>query len=125
MSIWIAQLLGPIMLVLSIHMVTAPRQLQETTEKFLENSALIFVSGVLAMLGGLTIINTHNIWVSDWRVIITVFGWLFFLSGASRILLPQVANEISDRLKNRPTMTRVAGLIWGVLGCFIVYKGYF
>jgi len=124
MSIWIAKLLGPVIIVLSIHMVTAPKRLQETTERFLEDGPLIFVSGILAMLAGLSIINTHNIWVWDWRVVITIFGWAFFLSGASRIIAGQAVKKIGDAFMNQPTMTRIAGMVWGAFGIFVAYKGY-
>lgn len=124
MSIWIAKLLGPVVIVLGIHMLTAPKQLQKTTEQFLKDGPLIFVSGVLAMIAGLSIVNSHNIWTWDWRVIITLFGWAFFLSGASRIIAPQTIKEVGDTMMNRPTMTRIAGVFWGAFGLFIAYKGY-
>lgn len=124
MSIWIAKLLGPVIIVLSIHMLTDPKRLQKTTQQFLQDGPLIFVSGVLVMVAGLSIINSHNLWVWDWRVVITLFGWAFFLSGASRIIAPQAVKEVGDTMLNRPTMTRVAGAVWGMFGLFIAYKGY-
>ena len=37
---------------------------------------MIFITGVLALIAGLAIVNAHNLWVPDWRVVVTVLGWL-------------------------------------------------
>ncbi len=124
MSIWIAKLLGPIVTVLGVHLLVSPARLQQTAAKFLQDTPLIFISGVLAMLGGLAIINTHNIWSWDWRVIITVFGWALLISGAGRILAPQLTTEVGGSMMDRPNMTRAAGLVWATLGLYLSYKGY-
>ncbi len=123
-SIWIAKLLGPVLLILGIHMMNSPQRLQKTTEKFLADDALIFISGVLAMVAGLSIINSHNVWAWDWRGLITLFGWAFFISGAARIVLPQLTTSVGVSMMDRPLMTRIMGLIWAIFGLVILYKGY-
>jgi len=105
-------------------MVISPKHLHKTAEQFLDDSPLILISGVLAMIAGLSIINAHNIWGWDWRVIITVFGWAFFLSGAIRILAPITIGDIGNKMLNQTALTRIAGVFWGTFGLFISYKGY-
>ena len=34
---------------------------------------------------------THNVWTADWRVVITILGWLAVITGAIRIVCPQQA----------------------------------
>jgi hypothetical protein len=34
---------------------------------------------VLALLAGLAVVNAHNLWVLDWRLIVTILGWLLIL----------------------------------------------
>ena len=65
MAIWISKFLGPGILGLSIPMIVTPTRLQEITRRFLADSPLVLVSGVLAMTTGLSIVNTHNVWVLD------------------------------------------------------------
>jgi hypothetical protein len=60
-----------------------PTSLQETTRRFLADSPLVLISGVLAMTAGLSIVNAHNVWVLDWILIVTLFGWALVLGGAS------------------------------------------
>ena len=105
-------------------MITAPRYIQKAGQQFLEDTPLILVSGVLAMLAGLTIVNTHNIWAWDWRVVVTIFGWAFLISGAIRLVAPMATIKIADSMLDRPMMTRISGAFWGVFGLFLTYKGY-
>lgn len=124
MTIWISKFLGPVILALSIPMIVTPTSLQETTRRFLADSPLVLISGVLAMTAGLSIVNTHNVWVLDWTLIVTLFGWALLLGGASRIVAPRVVDRVGGAMMDRPTMTRIAGVFWAFLGAFLTLKAY-
>ena len=124
MAIWISRLLGPVILALAIPMIVAPRSLQETTRRFLADSPLVLISGVLAMTAGLSIVNTHNVWVLDWTLIVTLFGWALVLGGVSRVAAPRIVDKAGGAMMNRPTMTRVVGVFWACVGAFLTIKGY-
>ncbi|MEM5432461.1 hypothetical protein [Cupriavidus oxalaticus] len=85
---------------------------------------LFYLSGLLSMLAGLAIVNLHNQWHMDWRVIITVLGWLLLIGGIIRIVLPQVAIAVGSTVYSSRTSTILAALIIGTLGIFLSYKGY-
>jgi hypothetical protein len=123
-AIWISRLLGPVILVLAIPMIVTPRSLQETTRRFLADSPLVLVSGVLAMTAGLSIVNTYNVWVADWTLIVTLFGWALVAGGAARIAAPRVVTDPGSAMIDRPTTTRVIGFFWACLGAFLTFKGY-
>ncbi len=124
LTIWIAKFLGPVILVLGMPMIFSPERFQETTKRFLADSPLVLVSGVLAMTAGLSIVNTHNVWVLDWPLIVTLFGWALVLGGASRIVAPRVVEHVGGAMMDRPTMTRIVGAFWALLGAFLTVKAY-
>ncbi len=124
-SILIAKLIGPIFLVAAVAMLANPKDIQEAGREFLKNRALIYLAGILAMLGGLAILINHNIWAADWPVLITVFGWASVLGGAVRIALPSVVESIGGAMIEYPGMMRIAGAVWVLIGAFLTYKGYF
>jgi hypothetical protein len=124
LTIWISKLLGPVILVLSMPMIVSPNSLQETTRRFLADSPLVLVSGVLAMTAGLSIVNTHNVRVLDWPLIVTLFGWALVLGGATRIVAPRVVEHVGGGMMDRPTMTRLVGIFWALLGAFLTVKAY-
>ena len=45
-------------------------------EEFLNSHALIYLAGIITLTAGLAIVLTHNVWAADWRILITVLGWL-------------------------------------------------
>ena len=124
MEIWISKFLGPVILALAIPMIFAPKSLNEVTWGFLENKPLILISGVLAMIAGLSIINSHNVWRLDWTIIITLFGWALVVGGASRIIMPHFVTRVGGTMIDRPKATKIIGMFWALLGGFLIFKGY-
>ncbi len=103
-SIWIAKLLGPVLLVAAIPMLTSARDLHEVAREFLKSRVLIYVTGVLVMVGGLAIVNKHNIWITDWPIIITLFGWAMIIGGGARVALPSAVSTIGRAMIGNPTL---------------------
>ncbi len=124
-SILIAKLIGPVLLVAAITMLADAKDLREMAGEFLRDRALIYVTGVLAMLGGLAIVNNHNIWIADWPVIITLFGWAMIIGGAVRMALPFAVRSIGGAMMGNLTLIRVSGAVWVLIGAYLTYKGYF
>jgi positive regulator of sigma E activity len=84
---------------------------------------LLYLSGLLSLLAGLAIVNLHNMWRADWRVIITVLGWLMTIGGIIRIVVPQIAIAIGSNMVAMPPMI-VAALLIGTPGAFLSVRGY-
>ncbi len=71
-SIFIARLIGPVMIVAGLSVLFDRQRSRSMAEEFLASRALMFLGGMMVMLGGLSIV-LHNVWTSDWRVIVTLF----------------------------------------------------
>lgn len=122
-SIFLARLIGPLFVVLSVGLLVRPDTFRAVVTEFIASRALIFLSGVLTLLGGLAIVNTHNVW-QGWPVIITIFGWLGVIGGAVRMLFPDTVMGLRDKmLKNKMAFT-VGGAAEGLLGLWLCYVGY-
>jgi hypothetical protein len=120
-SIFLAKLLGPVFVAMGLAVVLnrgAPGA------EFLGNHALISLSGVLALAGGIAIVLVHNVWTSDWRVIITVSGWLLIVSGLVRVLIPQVVAAIGGAVLARSAAAAIGATVWIALGALLCFFGY-
>ncbi len=124
-SILIARIVGPVFLVASASLIVSPARIDTLAREFLEHRSLMFVSGVLLMIGGLAIVNTHNRWALDWTFVITLLGWVAVLGGALRILAPDALAEIGRKMLDRPVVTRAGGIAWAAIGLYMTWKGYF
>ena len=76
------------------------------------------------MTAGLSILNTHHVWTLDWPVILTILGWALVIGGAVRVIAPGIVDDVGSAMVNHPTITRVMGGVWGLLGVFLSFKGY-
>ena len=123
-SIFIARLIGPMLVVLSVGLLARPDTIRAAANEFIASRALIFLSGLLTLLGGLVIVNTHNVWQAGWPVVITIFGWLFVIGGAVRILFPDTVMGIRDRMLKDKTFFTAVGAVEGLIGLWLCYAGY-
>lgn len=123
-SILIARLIGPILVVVGLAAVINPKALREVGQEFLASRALIFIGGFLALLGGLAIVNTHNLWIAGWPVIITIFGWVAVIGGIVRIGFPALTRSIGEAMLAKEALLRGAAALWVVLGAYLMVVGY-
>jgi hypothetical protein len=127
-SRYIARLMGPVLLIIGIGMImgmlTEGEGYSSLLKEFIGSRALIFVTGGLALLAGLAVVNAHNLWVPDWRVIVTVLGWLLIVRGISNLVFPAVVRTLGDRM-----IASHAGVVAGaaftiVIGAILSVMGY-
>jgi hypothetical protein len=89
-----------------------------------QDQGLIFLSGILSLLGGVAIVRVHNTWTGGWPVIITVLGWLAVVGGLARMWFPHMAGPIAQTFVGNVTALMVGGLLVLVLGAFLIYKAF-
>lgn len=124
-SIFIARLLGPVFLLVGIAVPFRPTLFRAIIEDFLAKPALIYLAGFFGLLGGIAIVLTHNLWVADWRVIITLIGWSTIIRALLTIYAPELAVKAgSALLANRPLLFAAEAISIG-LGLVLTYFGYF
>jgi hypothetical protein len=123
-SVFLARLIGPVMLVIGLAVFANPRGFRDMAEEFMASRALMFIGGLLIMPAGLAIVLTHNVWTADWRVLITIFGWLGAIGGALRLFGPLFVVKAGHAMLGQPHFTTVAAAIWVVLGLLFCFFGY-
>ena len=127
-STYIARLMGPVLLIIGIGMAVGlmleGEGYSSLLREFIGSRSLIFVTGILALVAGLVIVNTHNLWVQDWRVLVTVLGWLLVIRGVTLLVFPGIVQTLGDRV-----LASQAGIVAGaaftfVIGAILCIKGY-
>ena len=123
-SVFLARLIGPVMLVVGLAVFANLRAFRDMAEEFLASRALLFLSGLLVMPMGLAIVLTHKVWTADWRVLITLFGWLNAIGGAVRLLAPDTVMRTGRAMLRQPYFTTIATAIWVALGLLFCLFGF-
>ena len=124
-SIFLAKLIGPVAIAIGIGVIVSRDTYRKLMEEFLTSHALIFLSGILAMTAGVAIVINHNVWAPDWRVIITLLGWLATLGGVMRIVFPQRVEQVGHWFLERPVALCIAAAVWIAIGIVLCIFGYF
>lgn len=123
-SLFLARLLGPFFLVVGVAVALNARNFPAIAEEFLRSPALIFLSALMILPAGLAIVLTHNVWVANWRVVITLLGWLCVISGVVRLLAPQRVTALGRRVHAKPNLAYVSAGIWIAIGAVLCFFGY-
>jgi len=123
-SLLIARFLGSMMLVAGVAMFVNRQMLTRIYEDISNSPGLIFIAGAMALAVGVAFVTFHNIWVADWRVFITVYGWLALLGGIVRMVFPDVAIRIGKRMMANNSMLLVTAGLNVIIGAFLCYQGF-
>ena len=124
-SIFLAKMIGPMMLVMGLTVLVHSQRTRRMAKEFLESESLIFLSGVITLPVGLAIVITHNVWVANWPVIITLFGWIAVAAGVARMTLPGAMKVVGKQMIEKTTLIAIPGTVMVVLGLYLSYQGYF
>jgi hypothetical protein len=124
-SLFLAKLIGPLFLAVGVGLIANAAVYKKLAEEALASLALIYLSGLLAMTAGMAIVLSHNVWALDWRVLITLLGWLAAIGGAVRIVMPQGTQRIGRKFLKHPQGLIIAAAIWLAVGAVLCFFGYF
>jgi hypothetical protein len=123
-SIFLAKLVGPLALALGLGMLFNREAGRAVLVEFARNPAVLFLAGMVSFPAGLAIVLTHNVWVADWPVLITIMGWLTTISGASRLIAPAGTIRFGRRAYERPSGVVSGGIFWAAYGAILCFFGY-
>lgn len=123
-SILLAQVIGPIFLVIALHILLYKKHLLQLVDDLMKGGLLVFLSGFMALTIGMILITVHNVWVSDWPVIITIIGWLSFLKGVFYLLVPDVLHSLIGYVRKATTYWMVGGIAMLLVGVYLIYVGF-
>lgn len=115
-SIFLARFWGSLFLILGALAVSAGflgRVIGYTQDK-----TITITTGYITFLLGLITVVAHNVWVPDWRVAVTVLGWVTLFKGLEKIILP-------DRVHAKALMFKLSQKLWGsvifLIGAWFFY----
>lgn len=124
-SFFLAKVLGLYMLIVGVGMVFDASRFRPLALEMLGQPPLLFLSDIISLIVGILLVVSHNIWVMDWRVAITVIAWVSFILGAFRVIFPQFIVETSRKWAQSDAFYYLSGVATLVLGVIFCYHGFF
>ena len=99
------------------------KHLEKLRQSFLENLALTWICGVITLILGLLVVVEHNIWSRDWRIIITLIGWVTLAKGLFLLVFPLKMFQVGSRTFR--TMSLIGPFVLFLLGTYLSYVVFF
>lgn len=111
-SIFFAQLWGGFFVIFGLLFIITG-QLGKTIE-MTDDKAFVISTGYITLLMGLVTVILHNVWVADWRVIITILGWSTLIKGIMKIGFPEQIHKQAQRFKKKQMFSAIFLILVGV-----------
>jgi hypothetical protein len=86
------------------------------------SKGLLWITGFITFVMGMVIVALYNIWSADWRVLVTLLGWLTVIKGAVIMLLPSSMMLLYRKYLSNHLLT-YSGIYALVLGGLLLFLG--
>lgn len=119
-SIYLARFWGGLFIILGLGSVLI--KFLGRVIKYTEDQTITVSTGYITMLLGLITVTMHNIWVTDWRLAITILGWTTLLKGIEKVAFPGRINKIAQNFKGGQKLWGFVILLIGVFFFWLSFK---
>ncbi|MBU4369616.1 hypothetical protein KKG58_02520 [Patescibacteria group bacterium] len=125
LSIFLAKVLGLYFIIGALICLLKYKSMRKIIDGFTDNTALLYVTGVITVILGLMMVISHNIWEGGWRVVITLIGWLILLKGLAFLLLPEkIMFKFAKSFRWSKEWYFVVAIIMVLFGVYLASKGF-
>jgi hypothetical protein len=123
-SIFLSKCLGIYLTFISIVFVTQKDRFKKLIVDMMNKPEVMVVTGFMAFIIGTLLVVSHNIWVFDWRVLITIAGWMAIGKGISIILFPKYLTALTMLWIKSDAMYYGVFVLTFIMGIFLLYHGW-
>jgi hypothetical protein len=89
-SLFLAQFWGWYMVIFCLLLIARPKRVVQLLA-YLEDEKYLVLTSLISIIIGLLNILLHNIWEANWKVLITIIGWIALTKGVIRFSFPRTA----------------------------------
>jgi hypothetical protein len=120
-SIFLAKFWGWYLLIFFFILSYNPGRIKQIFED-LKDQKFVILASFMAIIIGLLNILFHNVWESDWRLIITLIGWMALSEGLMLFIAPNISIKWLSFLNVK--LVQVIYILFFLVGIFLLNIGY-
>lgn len=120
LSVLVAKIIAVIYIASGAAVLIGTVKISDIVKEYEKSPALIFLSGCMAIIFGMILVNYHNVWVKNWTVLITIISWVILIEGIVVVIMP--ASLLY--MKNFIIKSRFWGIFMIVFGSLFGYFGF-
>ena len=123
LSTFLAQLFAVAYLSIGVGMLLDKAFYRHMLDEVYKDHLGMYLGGILALVAGFSIVSTHNLWVKDWTVLVTIIGWLALVKGVGLLAFPTKFMHPWKHVMASKRLTTISGIVI-VLGLVFGYYGF-
>lgn len=120
-SIFLAKFWGWYLIIFFVVLSFNPKRIKQIFDD-MKDQKFAILAAFLAIIVGLINILLHNIWEADWRLIITLIGWLALLLGLLLLSFPKWV--VNGLVYLNIKLVQVFYILLLLAGIFLLNMGY-
>lgn len=122
-SLFLARVIGLVSVISTAAILVHYKESLALEEEAANSAVLIHLSGFAFLILGVLLVVSHSVWTFDWRLVITIMGWLVLLKGAGRILFPGAVKRLIEK-KRRDRRFLLGEVVVLLVGLYLLYYGF-
>jgi uncharacterized membrane protein len=120
-----AQITGLSLVAVSTAMLSRPRGMIVMVERLLENPPILFVFGLVQLVGGLMLVLTQNTTSgANLALVLSLVGWWLLIRGAMLMFMtPETLLSLADSIE-LPKYHFLSNIVSLLIGIYLTYIGF-
>ena len=120
----IFQIFSIVYITIGIGIFINPGFYKKLFEDFIENAAVMYLGGIMALTIGYLIVAFHNTWTKDLSVIITIVGCLAMIKGILILIRPNMIIALSKAMVQKESILKIEAIAVIILGLVFSFLGF-
>lgn len=101
-STFLARFWGSLFIILGLSTISA--NFLGRVIHYTEDKTITVSTGYITFLLGLFTVVAHSLWVFDWRIAITILGWITLMKGIEKIVFPERVHKAAQLFKGQKVL---------------------
>ncbi|MCK5175544.1 MAG: hypothetical protein KAR47_19265 [Planctomycetes bacterium] len=123
-DVQIFQVFGVLYAVIGVGMFLNQEFYKKLFLDFVESPAMMYFGGIMALIVGYLLVTFHNVWVMNWTIIITVFGWIALIKGMTILIRPNWMIDLTKAIISKEGFLRIEAVFVTILGLLFLFLGF-
>jgi hypothetical protein len=123
-SIFLARVLGLYFIIVCLAVLFRFKEIRKTFDEMVSNKAHVFFAAFLSLVIGILLVVSHSIFVWDWRLLITLIGYLSLLKGICLLFFPKHMLVCKRVIMSKQHVYYTIIIIFLLIGAFLTYHGF-
>lgn len=123
-TIFFAQAMGLYLLIIAIIMLARASYYQAILTHLKVGSSTVVVTAAFGLIVGIIIVLTHNVWIMESEVLVTLLGWALCIKSICWLSIPEFMVKMAHKMYSGSGYY-VAALLTGVIGVILSAHGFY